>query len=261
MILRVASISDELSELGVRVVLLDTPDHPSMLQRLSDTPEGDNYRLFRRTLTQVAGKLDLPLLRYRTEDLGAADPDELFNDGVHLNDRGAALLTLDRVAAADADALGEVGQGADVLEWALDRATAGLCAELLGTASRAFELTLEHLRSRQQFDVPIGSFQALKHRAAEWFCEVELTRSITLRALRAIDEESADLARLASAAKARASDVFIHSGEEGVQLHGGIGMTNDIPIGHYFKRLSAIGRLNGDSDWQRNRFAGLNGVS
>ena len=136
---------------------------------------------------------------------------------------------------------------------------AALASEMQGGIQEAFDRTLAYLKTRDQFGVKIGTFQALKHRAAEWFCEVELTRAIVLDALRAIDARAADAPRRVSAAKARASDVFVHSGEEGVQLHGGIGMTDEEDIGLFLKRARAAEQTLGDGGYHRDRFARLAG--
>ena len=173
-----------------------------------------------------------------------------------VDSRNAANLTFD---ATPAEALGDPRVGAAVLERVFDRGAIALSAEMLGGMQGSFDRTLQYLRDREQFGVKIGSFQALKHRAADWFCEVELARSIVLKALRAVDADSADLATLASAAKARASDVYIHSGEEGVQLHGGIGMTDEEDIGLYLKRARVVELTLGDGGYHRDRFARLQG--
>jgi acyl-CoA dehydrogenase len=158
------------------------------------------------------------------------------------------------------DALvGDEGQGGPVVEQVIDRATVGLCAEMLGGMSRAFELTLDYLKEREQFDVRIGSFQALKHRAANLFMEIELARSSVLAASRAIDDADADLERLVSLAKARCSDAYLLAGNEGVQMFGGVGMTDEYDIGLYLKRARAAELTFGDSAWHRDRWARLSG--
>ena len=117
--------------------------------------------------------------------------------------------------------LGAAGGAADLLEEVLDFATVGLCAEMLGAMAQAFDLTLAHLKSRQQFGVPIGSFQALKHRAAQMFIEVELERSAMMAAARAADAGTPDARALVSLAKARCSDAGMLVANEGVQMFGG----------------------------------------
>jgi alkylation response protein AidB-like acyl-CoA dehydrogenase len=134
-----------------------------------------------------------------------------------------------------------------------------LCAEMLGTAARAFEMTLEYLKTRKQFGVPIGSFQALKHRAAKMFIEIELARSAVLGACAALDDAAPNWRELVSLAKARCSDTAALVGYEGIQMHGGIGMTDEHDIGLYAKRVRATEILFGDAAHHRARFAALQG--
>jgi len=178
-----------------------------------------------------------------------------------LDGRNAAIVRLDGVRV-DADAvIGDIDRGGPLLGRAIDRATIGLAAEMLGGMTAAFEMTVEYLKTRRQFDVPIGSFQALKHRAAKLFCELELARSSVMHAARTVDEgrDDAAVARAASLAKARCADAFILAGYEGVQMHGGIGMTDEHDIGLYLKRARVAEKTFGDSAWHRDRFAALDG--
>jgi acyl-CoA dehydrogenase len=174
-----------------------------------------------------------------------------------IDHRSAALVRLEGVEVAAADAVGPVDGAGDLLEEVVDFATAGLCAEMLGGMARAFELTLEHLKTRQQFGVPIGSFQALKHRAANCFMEIELARSCVLAATRAVDGGDADAKRLVSLAKARCSDGYVLVANEGVQMFGGVGMTDEYDIGLYLKRARAAELTFGDAAFHRDRFARL----
>ena len=176
-----------------------------------------------------------------------------------LDSRGAALVTLDGVGVDASDVVGAEGQGADLLERVVDRATVGLCAEMLGSMSEAFERTLEYLKVRKQFGVPIGSFQALKHRAAEIFVAIELARSATMAASRAVDADDDESKLLVSLAKARCSDTGIHTANEAVQMHGGIGMTDEHEIGFFLKRARVAELTFGDSAWHRDRWARLRG--
>ena len=107
---------------------------------------------------------------------------------------------------------------------------------MLGGIQECFERTVEYLKTREQFGVPIGSFQSLKHRAAQMFCEVELSKSVVLEALSALDENSDQIPELASLAKARLNDTYNLVSSEGVQMHGGIGMTDEYEIGFFMKR-------------------------
>jgi alkylation response protein AidB-like acyl-CoA dehydrogenase len=125
--------------------------------------------------------------------------------------------------------------------------------------TEAFDRTITYLKTRVQFDVPIGSFQALKHRAAQMFCEVELTRSVVRAALAALDEGRPDAASLVSAAKARASDTYILVANEAIQMHGGIGVTDELDIGFYLKRARVAEMTFGTAAYHRDRFARLNG--
>ncbi len=169
--------------------------------------------------------------------------------------RNAARCRLDGVTARDEDVVGELGKGADVLDALLDRGAIALGAEMLGGACEAFERTLAYLKTRKQFGAPIGSFQALKHRAAHMFCEIELTRSIVREALRAVDDRLPDLSRLASAAKARASDTFLLVANEAIQMHGGIGVTDELEIGFFLKRARVAEMTFGDAAYHRDRYA------
>src|SRR5262245_41832760 len=175
--------------------------------------------------------------------------------------RGAALVRLEGVTVGADAVLGTEGEGAAVLGRVLDRATIGLCAEMLGSMSACFDMTLDYLKARKQFGVPIGSFQALKHRAARMFVELELARSIVLAAHRALDDgtDETKIARLASAAKARCSDAFVLIGNEGVQMHGGIGMTDEHDVGFFLKSARAAEVTFGDAAFHRDRVARLDG--
>ena len=141
----------------------------------------------------------------------------------------------------------------------IDRATVGLCAEMLGSMSEAFERTLSYMKQRIQFGVPIGSFQALKHRAAQCFIEIELARSTVMAAARAVDAGDAEAAKLVSLAKARCSDAAVLIGNEAVQMHGGIGMTDEHEIGFYLKRARVAEMTFGDAAFHRDRWARLSG--
>jgi len=176
-----------------------------------------------------------------------------------VDSRNAALLKLDGVAVSAGDVVGAVDAGGDLLETVVDRATVGLCAEMLGSMSEAFERTLSYLKQRIQFGVPIGSFQALKHRAAQCFIEIELVRSTVMAAARAVDAGDADAGRLVSLAKARCSDAGVLIGNEAVQMHGGIGMTDEHEIGFYLKRARVAEMTFGDAAFHRDRWARLSG--
>jgi alkylation response protein AidB-like acyl-CoA dehydrogenase len=176
-----------------------------------------------------------------------------------LDSRNAAIVRFDGTPAAPSAVLGEVGGGTALLSDVVDRATAGLCAEMLGGMEAAFAMTLEYLKTRQQFGVPIGSFQALKHRAAILFTELELARSAALAVAMAIDEEQPRAAEFVSVAKARCSDTFVLIANEAIQMHGGIGMTDEHDVGFFLKRARAAEITFGDAAFHRDRFATLQG--
>jgi alkylation response protein AidB-like acyl-CoA dehydrogenase len=178
---------------------------------------------------------------------------------ISLDARNVANITFEGVAIAPDAALGPIGGGAAILESALDYARAGLAAEMLGSASEAFDRTVQYLKDRKQFGVAIGSFQALKHRAAQMFCEVEMTRSAVMAATAALDQGGNDAAALVSLAKAKANQTFFLCGNEGVQMHGGIGMTDEHEIGFFTKRARAAMATFGDTRFHQDRYARLMG--
>ncbi|MFN8600082.1 MAG: acyl-CoA dehydrogenase [Candidatus Binatia bacterium] len=171
--------------------------------------------------------------------------------------RSAALVKLDGVKVPADAQIGTLGKGADVVDATLDRATVGLCAEMLGGMVRAAEMTFAYLKERKQFGVVIGTFQALKHRAARMFIEIELGRSVVMAAARALDEGARDTAMLVSVAKARLSEGYVLVASEAVQMHGGIGMTDEHDVGFYLKRARAAEILLGDAPYHRDRYAKL----
>ncbi|MCB1645418.1 MAG: acyl-CoA dehydrogenase family protein [Pseudomonadales bacterium] len=162
-------------------------------------------------------------------------------------------------SGAEGVLLGEEGKGADVLDKVLDAARILLAAEMLGGAQECYERTVEYLKTREQFGVPIGSFQALKHRAAEMFCEIELSKSVVLEALSALDEDSDEVPELASLCKARLNDTYNLVSSEGVQMHGGIGMTDEYEIGFFMKRSRVCEHTFGNSAFHRDRYGVLQG--
>ena len=173
--------------------------------------------------------------------------------------RGAANITFDKVEVGADAVLGAVDKGGDVLEKTLDRVRAALAAEMLGSANQAFETTLDYLKVRVQFGQVIGSFQALQHRAAKMFTDLELARSAVEAALQAIDADSPDVAELVSLSKAKMGDVFHLVSNEMVQMHGGIGMTDAHDSGFYLKRARAAEAAFGSQSYHRDRYARING--
>jgi alkylation response protein AidB-like acyl-CoA dehydrogenase len=174
-----------------------------------------------------------------------------------VDSRNAGKVHLEAVEVPASSVIGVVDKAADVLDPVLDRATICLGSEMFGMVSQAYDTTLEYLKNRVQFDALIGSFQALQHRAVDMFCELELCKSVVIDALTAIDEKRADVPVMASVVKARLTDASRLITREAVQLHGGIGMTDEHDIGFYLKRGAASELLLGDSAYHRDRFARL----
>jgi alkylation response protein AidB-like acyl-CoA dehydrogenase len=167
-----------------------------------------------------------------------------------VDSRGFARLTFD---GAEGEPL------AASLDQVLDRARAGLAAEMLGTAAQAFEITLDYLKTRTQFGQLIGTFQSLQHRAAKMYTELELTRSCVEAALIAIDKGANDVPQLVALAKAKASETLHLVSNEMIQMHGGIGMTDAHDAGLYLKRARVAEALYGGASYHRDRYASLMG--
>ena len=176
-------------------------------------------------------------------------------DGVALAD-----VQLDDVALADEALVGEVGAGSAVLTRVFEEANAAICAEAVGVMADMLEMTTEYLKTRTQFGVAIGGFQALQHRAAEMLMQTELARSMAILAALSLDREAEERWRNISAAKAKIAQAGRFVGQQAVQLHGAIGLTAEYKIGHGFKRLTAIELLFGDADHHLDALAEAGGL-
>ncbi|MGE0681680.1 MAG: acyl-CoA dehydrogenase family protein [Candidatus Binatia bacterium] len=244
------------------------------LNRVTTTAErqGENWLLSGEKIQVLDGAMaDALIVSARTEGgfndvdgvtlfLVAKDtPGLRITPQQRLDNRAATLITLDGVKVGQDSIVGTVGEGFPLLLRTVDRATVGLCAEMIGGMSQIFEMTLEYLKTRVQFGAIIGTFQSLKHRAARLFMEIELARSTVMAAARAADENADNWEQLVSLAKARCSDAYVLAANEGVQMHGGIGMTDEHDIGFYLKRARAAEMTFGDAAWHRERWARLNG--
>jgi alkylation response protein AidB-like acyl-CoA dehydrogenase len=165
----------------------------------------------------------------------------------------AADIALDGVRVPADALLGTTSIGLAALARVIERATLCVCAEAVGAMDALLYKTVEYTKTRKQFGVAIGSFQALQHRMAEMFIELEQSRSILMMALMAA-EAGEELARPVSAAKSRIGRAMRRVGQEAIQLHGGIGVTDELDVGHYVKRLTAIETLFGNTDFHLHRF-------
>jgi alkylation response protein AidB-like acyl-CoA dehydrogenase len=176
-----------------------------------------------------------------------------------VDSRGYANVSFSDVAVPDDACLGSAGGGFEALDGILDRARAGIAAEMLGTAGQAFDMTLDYLKTRVQFGQVIGSFQALGHRAADLFGEMELARSCMEGALQSIDEGSDDVAEMCSLSKSKTGDFLHHMSNQLIQIHGGIGMTDEFDAGLYLKRARVLEAAYGNQAFHRDRYAKLLG--
>lgn len=178
---------------------------------------------------------------------------------VMVDSRNAARITFENVQLG-ADALvGTVADGAALLDRVLDVGRVVVAAELLGIADEVFTRTLAYLKERRQFGKFIGEFQALQHRAAQLWCDLELTRAIVRQALEDMDSGAPGAALRVAQAKARAALTAERAVAEGVQMHGGIGVTDELDIGLFLKRARVLQALFGDAHTQLDRVATLNG--
>lgn len=168
----------------------------------------------------------------------------------------AADIVLDDVRVDATAVLGQAGHAHGGLVTVLDRATIALCAEAVGCMETTWRNTVEYCRTRKQFGVPIGSFQVLQHRMADMFMAHEQTRSLLMMATLQGQETGPALMRAASAVKALVGKWGRRVGQEAIQLHGGMGMSDEMPIGYFFKRLTAIDALFGNTDQHIDRYAG-----
>jgi len=257
---------ERLFALAADEALRHTPDHVTTRAAAS----GNGFRLNGTKTFVLDGHVaDTLIVAARTGDDG--------NDGITLflvdakasgvaverrsmvDTRNAATVTLTDVQVDGADVLGSVGGGWAILDRVLDAGRACLAAEMLGVAGESFTRTVDYLKQREQFGAKIGSFQALQHRAAHLFCEVELARSATLRALTALDADEDRVPLFASLAKAKTGEVAKLATNEAVQMHGGIGMTDDFDIGFFMKRARAAQETFGDIAFHGDRLATLMG--
>lgn len=191
--------------------------------------------------------------------VSADTPGVLVERYAELDIHAAATVSFDQVRLGEETLLGELDDGQKLLDSILDVARIGSSAEMLGIAQEAFERTLDYLKERKQFGVAIGSFQALQHRAAQLFGEIELCKSLVLKALQSLDENPKNCGEIASLTKAKLSETAHTASTEAIQMHGGIGMTDQFDIGFFLKRCRILEVLYGDRYFHLDRFARLRG--
>ncbi len=200
----------------------------------------------------------------------AGDVDDAGGIGLFLVDRAAAGLTVQRfraidghrharLALADVPAIpvGEIEAATPVIEAAVDRAIAAQLAEAVGSMEAAAEATLDHLRTRHQFGVAIGSFQVLQHRMVDMVVAGEEARSMAYHATLNLDRTRAERARAVAAGKVRVAETGLYVGQQAVQLHGGVGFSDELIVSHHLRRQMMLGQAFGNADHHRARFAAL----
>jgi len=234
--------------------------------------EGDNWVLNGQKVFVIDGaSADIILIVARTS--GKAG--ESNGLSVFVADKNSAGLEISRISTADCrnyanitmndlslnqnTLLGEVDVAGEIVEKVLDLGRIAIASEMLGNTEEAFEITVSYLKERKQFGVAIGSFQALQHRAAKMFCEIELTKSAVMAAMHAADENSNELERLASLAKFQAGETLHLVSNEAIQMHGGIGVTDEYDIGFYLKRARVAEQIFGTSEYHQARYADISG--
>lgn len=180
---------------------------------------------------------------------------------IMMDSRNSATVHFDNVSLLAEAKLADYGDyiGSELLDKILDIARIGLAAEMLGGCIEAFERTIAYLKEREQFGVPIGSFQALQHRAAMMFGEIELCKSVVIKALKSVDADSGTMHELASLAKAKLGKTYQLVSNEGIQMFGGIGMTDDEEIGFFLKRARVAQQTLGDANFHLDRLGKMRG--
>lgn len=254
----------------VTLALEEGKQHNPGKTALSASPKGEGYVLNGKKVFVLDGQVahKFIVVARTTDNAGDENGLTMFlveakTEGIAISQtpmmdsRNAATVVFDNVQVQEV--LGEVDQAFPVLNKTLDIACIGLSAEMLGSMREAFERTVNYLRERKQFEVPIGSFQALQHRAALMYGEIEICKSIVIKALQAIDKDAPGLSRIASMAKAKVGETIKLVTNEGVQMFGGIGMTDDEEIGFFLKRARVAQQTFGDYNYHLNRYSKILG--
>ena len=257
-------------DLTTAVAIDETNHHNPSYTETTAKQDGENFILNgKKTLVVDGASADLIIVLARTsgnpgENTGLTmflvEKDHLDIKMLSMADsRNYANIYLNNVSVSKENILGDIEAGGDSIDSLLDIGRIAMAAEMLGSTEAAFETTLNYLKERKQFGVEIGSFQALQHRAAQMFCEIELTKSAVMGAMKGADEKSNDLQRLASLSKSIAGDTFHLVSNESVQMHGGIGVTDEYDIGFYLKRARVCEQIFGSSNFHKERYANLSG--
>ena len=237
--------------------------------RTTASADGDNWMLSgSKSVVFNGGSAELLIVPARTAGAqNDTDGITLFalpadSDGLKVRSyptvdgQQAAEISLDKVAVDGASVIGEAGKGFAALDAAIDDATLAVCAEAVGIMQVMTDKTVQYSKDRMQFGVPIGSFQALQHRMVDMFTDCEQSYSLLLWATMLAAQDDADAKRAISSIKYQVGTVGRKVGQEAVQIHGGMGVSWEVDIAHYFKRLTTIDQVFGNADWHLDRLAG-----
>ena len=259
-------------DLTVSLAIDESSHHNPYETELSAKKNNNNYLLSGKKVFVIdGGSSDLLIVLARTSGnkgdstgltLFLIDSNQAGIDKVKLDmadSRNYANINFENVDVPSENILGDPEAGGEAIDNILDIGRIAISAEMLGNSEAAFETTLDYLKQRKQFGVLIGSFQALQHRAAEMFCEIELTKSSVMAAMRAADEGSNELQRLSSLAKTVAGETLHLVSNEAIQMHGGIGVTDEYDVGFFLKRARVAEQIFGSSKFHTERYANLSG--
>jgi alkylation response protein AidB-like acyl-CoA dehydrogenase len=256
-------------ELILALALDETPRYAPAFTAMTAIPDGDAFVLSGEKCAVIDGHVaDCLLVATRTAPgpqgrslflVDRKQPGISVDRLSMIDNRNLARIRFDGVRLAAAQLVGSHGEARAILAAVLDAGHLALAAELLGIAEEVFARTLDYLRQRRQFGVPIGSFQALQHRASLIHCQIELAHSAVMAAARKLDAGSADASLQVSVARVKAADAAILATDEAVQMHGGIGMTDELDIGLFLKRARVASTLLGTPAYHTDRAACLLG--
>ena len=232
---------DEAVLNGVKIAVANGPNADKLLvtaRESGDTRDRDGISVF----AVDAGTAGVAIRNYQTVD-----------------GKQASEVTLTDVKVPVANRLGEAGAALPAIEAAVNRAIVAVSAEAVGALEVLLQKTVEYSKTRKQFGTPIGTFQALQHRMADMFIQCQLARSIVIMAAMALDSDDSyeEKAKAVAAAKSRVGKAIKDVGQEAIQIHGGIAMTEELDVGHLFKRVTALDLAFGDGDYHTQRYAQL----
>ena len=258
-------------ELLISLALQEHSHHQPKHISTRVTKDGSTYLLNGSKVFVIDGHIADQLIvvtrsQDSTENMGTANENDpnLGKDGISLflvdskqagvsihrsamvDSRNAAKISFSNVELTEEQLIGGLHQGDSILENVIDRGNIALCAEMLGALQEAFDRTMNYIKQREQFGEIIGTFQSLQHRASQMFIEIEMCKSVVLKALQAVDDSDPQLSQLASLAKVQVGETFTLVSNEAIQMHGGIGMTDEEEIGFFIKRARVALQTLGD---------------